>query len=212
MEKEQRYICVGGIRSTGISGCLGIAEYVAELLRDGGVELKATPDFKSIKVPNIGEAFTRPYQSEQMISEHADYGKIVCHCERVSLGELNDAIHSTIPAQTLDALRRRTRAIQGRCQGFNCQASLHAILSDPRERRISITTGETLQSRSALLQSDMNRTDVLIIGAGPAGIAAALELKKLGVKDVVIAEREPEAGGIPLCVGTPALVYEIFIG
>ncbi|HZJ25107.1 MAG TPA: FAD-dependent oxidoreductase [Anaerolineales bacterium] len=201
LEKEQRYICVGGIRSTGISGCLGIAEYVAELLRDGGVELKAKPDFKSIKVPNIGEAFTRPYQSEQMISEHADYGKIVCHCERVSLGELNDAIHSTIPAQTLDALRRRTRAIQGRCQGFNCQASLHAILSDPRERRISITTGETLQSRSALPQSDMNRTDVLIIGAGPAGIAAALELKKLGVKDVVIAEREPEAGGIPRLCG-----------
>ena len=43
--------------------------------------------------------------------------------------------------------------------------------------------------------------DVLIVGAGPAGLAAALELKKLGVKDIVVAEREPEAGGIPRMCG-----------
>lgn len=39
--------------------------------------------------------------------------------------------------------------------------------------------------------------DVLIVGAGPAGLSAALELKHLGVKNVVVAERESEAGGIP---------------
>ena len=43
--------------------------------------------------------------------------------------------------------------------------------------------------------------DVLIVGAGPAGIAAALELKKLGVKEIVVAERESEAGGIPRMCG-----------
>ena len=42
--------------------------------------------------------------------------------------------------------------------------------------------------------------EVLIIGAGPTGLAAALQLHKLGVKDVLIVERETEAGGIPrLC-------------
>jgi len=43
--------------------------------------------------------------------------------------------------------------------------------------------------------------DVLIVGAGPAGLAAALELRKLGVKDVIVAERETEAGGIPRMCG-----------
>jgi NADPH-dependent 2,4-dienoyl-CoA reductase/sulfur reductase-like enzyme len=43
--------------------------------------------------------------------------------------------------------------------------------------------------------------EVLIVGAGPAGLAAALELKKLGVQDVLIAERELEAGGIPRMCG-----------
>jgi thioredoxin reductase len=43
--------------------------------------------------------------------------------------------------------------------------------------------------------------DVLIIGAGPAGLAAALELKRLGGSDILIAEREGEAGGIPRMCG-----------
>jgi thioredoxin reductase len=38
---------------------------------------------------------------------------------------------------------------------------------------------------------------VAIIGAGPAGLAAAVELRRLGVPEVVVIEREREAGGIP---------------
>ncbi|HET9221275.1 MAG TPA: FAD-dependent oxidoreductase, partial [Roseiflexaceae bacterium] len=41
------------------------------------------------------------------------------------------------------------------------------------------------------------RCDVLIVGAGPAGLAAALELRRLGVRDVRVVDREPEAGGMP---------------
>jgi len=45
-----------------------------------------------------------------------------------------------------------------------------------------------------------SRCDVLIVGAGPAGLAAALELRRLGVAGVRVVEREPAAGGIPrLC-------------
>lgn len=39
--------------------------------------------------------------------------------------------------------------------------------------------------------------DVAIVGGGPSGLAAATELKKLGVESVVVLEREAEAGGIP---------------
>ncbi len=39
--------------------------------------------------------------------------------------------------------------------------------------------------------------DVAIIGAGPAGLASAIELKKIGVKNVVVLERNTEAGGNP---------------
>lgn len=43
----------------------------------------------------------------------------------------------------------------------------------------------------------MERREVAIVGAGPAGLAAALRLRDLGVTDVVVLEREVEAGGIP---------------
>jgi thioredoxin reductase len=38
---------------------------------------------------------------------------------------------------------------------------------------------------------------VVVVGAGPAGLAAARELGRLGVRDVLVIEREREAGGIP---------------
>ena len=39
--------------------------------------------------------------------------------------------------------------------------------------------------------------DVLIAGAGPAGLAAGIELRRLGVSRVLIVDREAEAGGVP---------------
>jgi thioredoxin reductase len=38
---------------------------------------------------------------------------------------------------------------------------------------------------------------VLIVGAGPAGLAAAVELRRLGAGSVVVADRDDAAGGIP---------------
>lgn len=142
---DQRYVCVGGIRSTGVSGCMGIAEHVTELLHDAGLKLTAKPEFVPVQMPYIGEAGIRPYQSAERIAADPSFGKIVCHCERVTEGELWDATRAVIPARTLDGLRRRTRALQGRCQGFNCHAALVAHLA-----------AEASQSPERLLQLEAN--------------------------------------------------------
>jgi thioredoxin reductase len=39
--------------------------------------------------------------------------------------------------------------------------------------------------------------EVVVIGAGPAGLAAAIELRRRGVADVLVLEREVAPGGIP---------------
>jgi thioredoxin reductase len=50
---------------------------------------------------------------------------------------------------------------------------------------------------------DLQSVDVAIIGGGPAGLSAAMELRKQGIERVVVIEREAEAGGIPRHCGHP---------
>jgi glycerol-3-phosphate dehydrogenase len=116
---EQRYVCAGGIRSTGITGSLAIAEWVGDALADAGLDLASEPESVSLRMPNIGEFGTRPYQ---------EGGQIVCFCERVTRGEIDAALGSQIPPADPDGLRRRTRALMGRCQGFFCGAEIASAL------------------------------------------------------------------------------------
>ena len=38
---------------------------------------------------------------------------------------------------------------------------------------------------------------VVVLGGGPAGLAAAIELRRLATREVLVVERESEPGGIP---------------
>ncbi|MBL8078956.1 MAG: FAD-dependent oxidoreductase [Anaerolineales bacterium] len=192
MDAALRYLCLGGIRSTGISAAMGIAEYGVDLLRDAGLNLKPKDEFKTVKLPTIGQADIRPHQNVEMIARNASYAEIVCHCERVSRGELIDAMNAIIPANSLDALRRRTRASQGRCQGFNCHAALIKTLESD-----SLLSTVKVDDKKRKQASALQSKDVLIVGAGPAGLSAAIELKKQGIKKILVVDREPEAGGMP---------------
>ena len=43
----------------------------------------------------------------------------------------------------------------------------------------------------------MSGGQVAVVGGGPAGLSAAIELRRRGVPGVVVLDREAEAGGIP---------------
>ena len=124
LEPDKRYLCLGGIRSTGLSASLGIAEYAMELLAEAGLSLEEKKEFRKVRMPYIGQKEKRPYQSEEKIREDPDFGRVVCHCERVTLGEIRRALRSPVPPRTLEGLKRRTRCMQGRCQGFYCSADV----------------------------------------------------------------------------------------
>ena len=128
---DEGYACVGGIRSTGLSGSMAIAEHVRGLLGDAGLPLSPRPGPPAeLSMPNIGEAYPRPYADPERIARDPEYGRIVCFCERVTRGEIRDAFESPLPPVDLDGLRRRTRSHMGRCQGFFCGAELAALIEE----------------------------------------------------------------------------------
>ena len=57
-------------------------------------------------------------------------------------------------------------------------------------------TMSSLQREEDLFSPGTLKRDVIIIGGGPAGLAAAVALSKLGIRDILIIEREKEPGGI----------------
>ena len=130
VEADARYVCVGGIRSTGLTASLAIAEHVLDLLADSGLALGDQETSDPPSLPTIGEAAQRAYQRADLIAADPDYGRIICHCERVTHGEVRDALTAVVPARTLEGLRRRTRVQMGRCQGFYCGAEVRSVLEN----------------------------------------------------------------------------------
>jgi glycerol-3-phosphate dehydrogenase len=120
VDAEAQFITVGGIRSTGLSASLGLGEWAAEagarlLGREGGSPSDDDLDWPTM--PNLTEGRPRPYQ-------HAGRGAIACHCEWVTEPEITGALDGPAAAGTLGGLKRRTRAMMGRCQGFGCSGAV----------------------------------------------------------------------------------------
>jgi len=57
--------------------------------------------------------------------------------------------------------------------------------------------------RVAIMNNNVMEVDVAIIGAGPAGLAAATVLRQRGVQRVVVLDREEQGGGVPRHCGHP---------
>ncbi|RWG07843.1 MAG: FAD/NAD(P)-binding oxidoreductase [Mesorhizobium sp.] len=118
---DSNWITVAGIRSTGLTASLGIARHVGRLYAERFGELPNAGEPVWTPVANLTEGRHRPYM---------DGGEIVCHCEWVTRAEIEGALEGPLPAKDLGGLKRRTRAMMGRCQGFNCSAHVEAILRE----------------------------------------------------------------------------------
>ncbi len=129
---RQRTVTVGGIRSTGLTASMGIAAHVVGLLADAGLVLPAAQDLPPPRVPPLGEGVPRPCEQPALVAADPEYGTLVCHCERVSRGEIRDALAAPVPPASLDGLRRRTRARSGRCQGTYCGPAVRDLFERSR--------------------------------------------------------------------------------
>jgi glycerol-3-phosphate dehydrogenase len=128
------WLTVAGIRSSGFTGSLGIAEHVVRLIKAQFRDLKPKGSVKSIRVPDLSETSVRPWQDNAKIDADPAYGEMACHCERISMGEIRDALASPVPPATIKGLKRRTRAMFGGCQGFYCGARIQRLFDEAQSR------------------------------------------------------------------------------
>lgn len=131
----QGFIHAAGIQSPGFAAAPAIAKRVEELFLELWPDASAKQDFNPIRAHKKPFRECSPEEQREMIQKNPAYGKVICRCETVTEGEILDAIHGKIPARTVDAVKRRTRAGMGRCQSGFCGSRVVEILA--RELGIS---------------------------------------------------------------------------
>ena len=134
--REQQYLCLGGIRSTGLSAALGLARLAYRTISGNGLAFSPPESIHWPTVPQISEAGERDWM-------RPGNGGIVCHCELVTRREIENALHGPLPAGSLAGLKRRTRVTMGRCQGFYCSAELSEITAGMLEPSMDATVRQS---------------------------------------------------------------------
>jgi len=116
-DQVRGFVNLGGIESPGLTAAPAIAERVVEMLRDAGEELRVKRTWDPIRPARPVFRRLSYEQRAELVRQDPRYGRIICRCETVTEGEIVAAIHAPIPADTYDAIKRRTWLGTGRCQG-----------------------------------------------------------------------------------------------
>ena len=129
-KKEPNFINVAGIESPGLASSPAIAEYVVEELVRPLIELKNNPSFNPCVRPYHRMHYLSEEEQLEVIKNDPDYGKIICNCEHISLGEIKDALSRSCPPVSIKGVKRRTRSGYGKCQGGFCQPKVLMLLAE----------------------------------------------------------------------------------
>ena len=127
---DSHFINLSGIESPGLVSAPAIAEYVVNEYVSKVLDLKPNADYN----PNVKK---RPALSKMSVKEkqafikkNPTYGEIICNCEKVSLGEILFEMNTSVPPKTIKAVKKRTRAGFGKCQGGFCQPLVTKLIAE----------------------------------------------------------------------------------
>lgn len=126
-EDAKGFFNAAGIESPGLSSAPAIGEVIAKMVADY-LSLATNPEFNGIRKGILNPANLSVEERNELIKKQPAYGNIICRCEMITEGEILDAIHRTLGARSLDAVKRRTRAGMGRCQAGFCSPKTMEIL------------------------------------------------------------------------------------
>ncbi len=130
------FIQVAGIESPGLSASPAIAIEVVKMVAER-LPILPKQNFNPIRKPDYFFKNLTNQEKNEIIKQDCDYGKIICRCEEITLGEIKRALRENPKATTVDGIKRRTRAGMGRCQGGFCQPSIVQIIAEELDIPVS---------------------------------------------------------------------------
>jgi glycerol-3-phosphate dehydrogenase len=127
------FINVGGIQSPGLAAAPAVAEMVEGIVTQAalgrGEPFSLKRNFNPIREREVEFRHLNREEQDELIRKSPRYGKVICRCENITEGEILDALASPVTPVSIDAIKRRTRAGMGRCQGGFCQPRVLEMLA-----------------------------------------------------------------------------------
>lgn len=117
-----------GIESPGLTAAPAIAEMVRDDFVSRYVELVPKTDWAFKWEPIPRTRYLEAKELNLLWKKNPSYGKTVCYCESVSEAEIRRAVDNPLGAISLHAIRKRTHATLGECQGAYCIGRIQALL------------------------------------------------------------------------------------
>ena len=136
-------IDLAGMKSPGLSSAPAIAREAVKILASKDILGAEKTNYKDGR-RHIRFKELSPEEKALLIAENPAYGRVICRCETITEAEILHAIHSEVPATTIDGVKRRCNAGMGRCQGGFCGPRVLELLS----RELGISPMEVLQDKA----------------------------------------------------------------
>lgn len=127
---DNHFINVAGIESPGFVCAPAIARYVVEDLVRNVYYLTENKNYNPRIKKHIRVNKMTYEERVEFIKKNPEYGRIICNCEKVSLGEIKDVLSRNAAPTTVKGIKKRCRAGFGLCQGGFCQSKVVEILAD----------------------------------------------------------------------------------
>jgi len=126
--KVKGLVHAAGIQSPGLASAPAIAERVRDIVRDEW-RPEEKGEFEPCRTRRRRFSELGGKGRKESVRTGPAYGHIVCRCEKATEGEIIEAVRGGVPATSIDAVKRRTRAGMGRCQGGFCMPRVLDIIS-----------------------------------------------------------------------------------
>ncbi len=131
------FITAAGIDSPGLSSAPAIAAYILEEYVSSHLALLPKESYQK-RTPFIRMERLGSEERRVKIEKEPLFGHMICRCERISEGEIIDAIRRPLGASTILGVKKRARPGMGRCQGGFCEPKVAEILA--RECGVPLTS------------------------------------------------------------------------